>query len=174
MARHLEHDWHPAPLPANVTMGPGAWIYSSYAFQHFHSRRRDAVSIGAHCGVYLGSFFNLGPQGRVKIGEYSAIVAAIISTNGEVEIGSHAFIAHQVVIADQDFATPANLRPRKDRRASPAIRIGRNVWIGARAVILGGADIGDDAVIGAAAVVRDVVPPRAIVGGDPARVIGSV
>ncbi|RAK51449.1 sugar O-acetyltransferase [Phenylobacterium deserti] len=50
------------------------------------------------------------------------------------------------------------------------IRIGRNVWIGAGAIILPGVTIGDDALIGAGAVVTRDVPPGATAVGNPARV----
>ena len=53
------------------------------------------------------------------------------------------------------------------------IMIGNDVWIGYEAVILAGVTIGDGAVIGARAVVTKDVPPYAIVGGVPARVIRS-
>lgn len=51
------------------------------------------------------------------------------------------------------------------------VTIGNDVWIGARAMILDGVSIGDGAVIAAGAVVTKDVPPYAIIGGVPARVI---
>ncbi|MDQ0392055.1 CatB-related O-acetyltransferase [Labrys monachus] len=50
-------------------------------------------------------------------------------------------------------------------------RIGNDVWIGQRALVLPGLVIGDGAVVGAGAVVTRDVPPYAIVAGNPARVI---
>ena len=50
-------------------------------------------------------------------------------------------------------------------------RIGNDVWIGERALIKAGVSIGDGAVIGMGAVVTKDVPPYAIVGGNPARLI---
>lgn len=50
--------------------------------------------------------------------------------------------------------------------------VGNDVWIGGRAMIIGGKRIGNGAVIGAGAVVTKDVPPYAIVGGVPARIIG--
>ena len=51
------------------------------------------------------------------------------------------------------------------------IFIGNDVWIGYEAVVLAGVTIGDGAVIGARAVVTKDVPPYAVVGGVPARLI---
>lgn len=49
--------------------------------------------------------------------------------------------------------------------------VGNDVWIGERAMIMGGKIIGNGAVIGAGAVVTKDVPPYAVVGGVPARII---
>lgn len=51
------------------------------------------------------------------------------------------------------------------------IEIGNDVWIGARAIILDGVKIGDGAIVAANAVVTQDVPPYAIVGGVPAKII---
>jgi len=51
------------------------------------------------------------------------------------------------------------------------ITVGNDVWIGYEAVILAGVAIGDGAIIGARAVVTRDVPPYAIVGGIPAKII---
>ncbi len=54
---------------------------------------------------------------------------------------------------------------------SKPVAIGNDVWIGDHATIMGGVTIGDGAVVAASAVVTKDVPPYAIVGGVPARVI---
>lgn len=51
------------------------------------------------------------------------------------------------------------------------VLIGNDVWIGARALIMGGVKIGDGAIIAAGAVVTKDVPPYAIVGGVPAKIL---
>lgn len=51
------------------------------------------------------------------------------------------------------------------------VTVGNDVWIGHRAVVMNGVKVGDGAVIGANAVVTKDVPPYAIVGGVPAKVI---
>ena len=51
------------------------------------------------------------------------------------------------------------------------IIIGNDVWIGTRSIILPGVKIGNGVIIGAGAVVTKDVPPYAIVGGNPAKII---
>ena len=62
-----------------------------------------------------------------------------------------------------------NVRDSWDNRRD--IVIGNDVWIGYEAVIMSGVTIGDGAIIGTRAVVTKDVPPYAIVGGSPARVL---
>jgi acetyltransferase-like isoleucine patch superfamily enzyme len=94
-----------------------------------------------------------------------------------VVIGDYTFIAHDVVVADRYAATP----PVDERVSSPpyawggtsSISIGANAWIGTRAVLLSGARIGDNAIVGAATVVDFDVPACSIVAGNPARVVST-
>jgi acetyltransferase-like isoleucine patch superfamily enzyme len=51
------------------------------------------------------------------------------------------------------------------------IAIERNVWIAAGATVIGGVTIGENSVVAAGSVVTKDVPPNALVGGNPARVI---
>ena len=54
------------------------------------------------------------------------------------------------------------------------IRICEGAWIGARSIILKGVTIGAGAVVGMGSVVTRDVPPRTVVGGNPARVIREI
>lgn len=53
------------------------------------------------------------------------------------------------------------------------ITIGRGVWVGAGAIILGGANIGDNSIVASGAVVRESFPPHSFLGGVPARRLGD-
>ena len=173
----LAHDWFPASLPANVRIGPRSWLYSTFAFLNYRSQRPCGVRIGRSSGIYRGTMFDLGEDGEVEIGDFCTVAGPIINSNGRVVIGSYALISYHVVIADGFAPTPPSAvsapNGRLDRGAPGAtILLGENVWVGARAVILAGARLGDGAIVGAASVVDFDVPPRAIVAGNPARVVG--
>ena len=180
MSRYLDHDWFPESLPENVELGERTWLYSTYAFRHFQSRRTIGLRTGHDTGLYNGTFFDLGPNGEVSIGDYCTLVGAIICSNGRVEIGDYAFIAHEVVIADTFAALPGilgqNISAASEVHQSQKARIviRENVWIGARAVLLDGADIGEGAVVGAAAVVDFHVPPFSVVAGNPGRIVKKI
>jgi len=171
----LEHDWYGGGVPDNVAVGEGSWVYSSFAFMHCRSRAAVAVSVGRATGIYNGTHFELGPAGRVTIGDYCSVVGAIIVSNRRVVIGDCALIAHEVVLADSAAAAPVlpgddSASPAEDDD-EPSIVIGPNVWVATRAVLLGGARIGEGSIVGAAAVVDSEVPPFSVVAGNPARVV---
>jgi len=175
----LPHDWFPWPLPANVVIGERSWCYSSFSCLHYRSRRPCGVRVGHDSGIYNGTFFDLGPDGEVEIGNYCTLVGAIISTNGRVVISDYAFLAHEVVLADSFVAEPSAAQVGDGSGISASVRpavivVGENSWIGARAVLLSGARVGAGAIVGAAAVVDFEVPAGCIAAGNPARVIGRV
>lgn len=81
-------------------------------------------------------------------------------------------IGELVSIRDYDHGFMALDLPMKDQgfQGTP-IEIEYDVWVGRGAIVLKGVHIGRGAVIGANAVVSHDVPPNAIVGGVPARVL---
>jgi acetyltransferase-like isoleucine patch superfamily enzyme len=172
----LPHDWFDKPLPANCELGDRAWLYSSFAFVHSRSQGRASVVIGEDTGLYNGTFFDLGPNAQIRIGRFCTVVGAIFSTRRSVVIGDYVFISHEVVLADHEMAVP----PFDDECEAGIsgsdfdIIIEDDVWIGARAMILGGVRIGAGAIIGAAAVVDRNVPSYAIFAGNPGRIVGSI
>ena len=171
----LPHDWFARPLPPNVELGAGSWLYSSFAFLHCRSRRQAAVRVGRSTGIYGSSFFELGPEGEVHIGDCCTRVGVIVVGNGRVRIGDYCFLAHEVVIADSPFALPpvaAEAVHGPAGEPAPCVELGNDVWVGARATLLRGARIGDGAIIGAGSVVDFEVPRGGIVAGHPARLVG--
>ena len=88
-----------------------------------------------------------------------------------VEIGDMTQIGPGVQILTADHPRDAAARAQGLEFGRP-VHIGRNVWIGAAAIILPGVTIGDDAVIGAGSVVTRDVPAGVTVAGNPAQPLG--
>ena len=123
---------------------------------------------------------------RSRINEYSYVGKNSIIQNAE--IGKFCSIAREVFIGlgthpIDEFSTSTLFYRRKNTFGIELMdrdlefeeyrktEIGNDVWIGARAMILDGVKIGHGAIIAAHAVVTKDVPPYAIVGGVPARII---
>jgi maltose O-acetyltransferase len=87
----------------------------------------------------------------------------------EVTIGDRTQIGPGVQILAADHPRDPAARASGLEFGRP-VHIGRNVWIGAGAIILPGVSIGDDALIGAGSVVTRDLPARATAYGNPARV----
>jgi putative colanic acid biosynthesis acetyltransferase WcaB len=85
--------------------------------------------------------------------------------NHKTQIGENCVLRNSTTIGNKKLA---------DGSYSAAPKIGNNVDIGANVVIIGAITIGDSAVIGAGSVVVKDVPERAVVVGNPARVIRTV
>lgn len=168
-----EWDWYDEPLPSNIELGENVQLYSGYVFGRYRSTRPCGARIGAHTGVYSWGLLELGPDAELRVGAYSSLVGCLINANSRVEIGDHALIANQVVIADTPAPVPPQAGPGSGRAPDTSIVIGDNCWIGQRAIVLAGARLGDGVIVGAATVVDFEVPAYSIVAGNPARVVGQ-
>jgi acetyltransferase-like isoleucine patch superfamily enzyme len=100
--------------------------------------------------VYVGAFCCLGD----------------VTLEDDVLIGSHVSITNG---GAQHGIERLDVPVREQPGAFPRITIGRDTWIGDRAVVL--ADVGRHCVVGAGAVVMNPVPDFAVVAGSPARVV---
>jgi maltose O-acetyltransferase len=87
-----------------------------------------------------------------------------------VEIGAYTIIATDVRILAHDAAVKRVTGYTEVRPVS----IGERCYIGVGAIILPGSVIGDDAIIGAGAVVRGAIPAASVAVGAPARVVTSI
>jgi putative colanic acid biosynthesis acetyltransferase WcaF len=85
----------------------------------------------------------------------------------KIEIAEHATIAQEAYICAGSHA----FDKESMNLITDTIKIGKHVFIGARAFILPGLSIGDNAVIGSMSVVTKDVEPWTVVGGNPAKFI---
>jgi acetyltransferase-like isoleucine patch superfamily enzyme len=138
------------------------------------------LQIGRNARVELGRWSWVGHGTKIRCHEGVVSIGAktvlgqecTISAYQHVEIGRECVIADRVMLIDFDHGIVEVDRPiRHQGIYKRDVRVGNNVWIGYGACILRGVTIGDNAVIGTSAVVTKDVPPNAIVGGVPARII---
>jgi acetyltransferase-like isoleucine patch superfamily enzyme len=110
-------------------------------------------------------------EGRLTIGDRVFInQGATVTASLSIEIGDDCRIGDFTAIYDSDHHP---VEQGADVRRAP-VTIGRNVWIARGATVLPGATIGDHAVVAAGAVITEDVPARALVAGNPARVIRTL
>lgn len=103
----------------------------------------------------------------LSIGKYTSIAEGV-----EISFGNH----RTDMVSSYPFSTLSEYWPSvphglEDHISKGDISIGNDVWIGSGAFIFSGVTIGDGAVIGARSIITKNVPPYAIVGGTPAKVI---
>lgn len=134
--------------------------------------RRIFKKAGKQINVEKGAFFGRGSE--IEIGDYSGIGKNAV-LQGVIAIGNYVMMGPDVMIytrnhAFEDLKKPMMFQGERDVKK---VIIKDDVWIGARSILLPGVEVGEGAIIGAGSVVTKSIEPYSIVGGNPARVIGT-
>jgi acetyltransferase-like isoleucine patch superfamily enzyme len=125
---------------------------------------------------YRGQCFNP----IIEIGDGVGISDSVhITCIKRVVIGNHVLLGSRIYISDHNHGVY-----KGDQQSSPneppierqlggggPVIIGKNAWVGDNVVIIGPVTIGEGAIIGANSIIREDIPPNAIVGGAPAKII---
>ncbi len=121
---------------------------------------RSSAIVAKDAAVIIGSGVNIGSGCR-------------IASQSRIEIGESTLVAAYCYIGPGNHGTgePGKKIIEQKMEIRGGVKIGANVWIGARATILDGVTTGDGAIIGAHSLVREDVPAGATAVGTPARVI---
>lgn len=99
---------------------------------------------------------------RIGKGTRLSLTAKLDKTNPKgMVIGDHTFLTFGATVLTHDFVGRRHLETR----------IGSYCFIGARSMIMPGVTIGDHSIVGAMTLVREDVPPRSLVVGNPGRVV---
>ena len=96
---------------------------------------------------------------------------AWFSLRGKLKIGRGTIIGPRLKVHTSNHRWEGMMLPYDDKYLVKDVVIGENVWIGADVSIMAGVKIGEGAVIAACACITKDVPPLALVGGVPAKVI---
>lgn len=149
-------------------------------------KRNSHIYALSNKGIVIGDNFSLGEFAIIEctgvlrsIGESLQIGNNVginhycfIGVRGPVKIGDNVIFGPRVSVFSENHNSDRFDIPIKDQgETRNSTTIGNDVWIGANSVILSGVTIGDGAIIAAGAVVSKDVPPLAIVGGVPAKII---
>ena len=138
----------------------------------------ERIAIGDHSRIDDFCVLSAG-EGGIRIGRYVhvAVFCSLIG-KGEIVLSDYAGLSSRVTIysSSDDFSGKFMTNPTvpaefTNVRHAP-VTLGRHVIVGAAAVILPGAQLGEGAAVGAQALVRGVLGPFAIYAGVPARRVG--
>lgn len=122
--------------------------------------------------ITMGDFTYVASNTRImnaKIGKYCSIGPDIL-----IGLGKHpssTFVSTHPIFFSTLGQSQSVICDRNYFEEFANIDIGHDVWIGARAVLLDGVSVGNGAIVAAGSLVTKDVPPYAIVGGVPAKVI---
>lgn len=148
---------HPHAICESVNVGARTRVW---AFAHI----LPGAVVGADCNVCDHVFV----ENDVRIGDRVTIKSGVQLWDG-VRVADDVFIGPNATFSNDKFP-----RSKQHQTAVLQTHIGRGASIGGGAVLLPGVSIGAEAMVGAGAVVTRDVPPKAIVSGNPARIVGYV
>jgi len=148
------------PISANVVLGKGVTIFQPDLVNLYGCRVGDDTKIGAFVEIQKNALVG----SRCKISSHSFICEG-------VTIEDDVFVGHGVLFINDLYprATADGRLQTEDDWKVVETRVKRGASIGSGAVILGGITIGENALIGAGAVVTHDVPDQQIAKGVPAR-----
>ena len=143
-------------------------------------RRRKLKKFFSKCAaigknVYICAGYSISSPIKLSIGRDTWIGENFFAKcEGGIAIGSGVIISRgtEIWTSNHNYdSIDLQSLPYDRRFVLKKVCIGDNVWIGSRVTIVPGVTIGEGAVVGAGAVVTKDVPPLAVVGGNPAKVL---
>ena len=108
---------------------------------------------------------------NTSVGDYCNFNGMVVQGRGKLQIGNYFHSGIECMIITQNHNYEGEAIPYDRTFIQKDVVIGDCVWFGNRVIVMGGVTIGEGAIIAAGAVVTKDVPPLAIVGGNPAKVI---
>lgn len=129
--------------------------------------KNATLTVKGDFSIYYDGDIIVFENGKLELGSGFFNSNVKIRCKNKIKIGRNVAISHDVTIMDSD----AHKIHYKGYKMTNPIIIGDNVWIGSRAIILKGVNIGNGAIIAAGSVVTKDVSPNCMVAGVPAKII---
>jgi acetyltransferase-like isoleucine patch superfamily enzyme len=148
----------------------------------FFGRHVELLARPGHGRLVLGPWCWIGNANKLRAHEGSLRLGPkvvmgrdnVINTYLDIEVGTNSLLGDWIYVCDFDHIYERLDIPIKSQGVvKTPVRIGADVWVGEKASILRGADIGSGSVIASQALVKGQIPPFSIVVGTPARIIGT-
>ncbi|MFN2128406.1 MAG: acyltransferase [Anaerolineales bacterium] len=132
--------------------------------------KRSLGSCGT--GVRIYGRFQVSSPKNLHVGDNVHINSnAFIRAEGGLTIGDNTHISRNVVIYTMNHNYEGTKLPYDEVKVLKSVEISRNVWIGMNVTIIPGVKIGEGAIIGMGTTVSKDIPPLAIIGNIPTRII---
>jgi acetyltransferase-like isoleucine patch superfamily enzyme len=146
-------------------------IINYYNYTHAIPRRKLKIGTGAAVSpdvifinperIFIGKNVTLGTRVHLMAGP----------STGRIIIGDDCLIGPGALITAATYRFNDGSPVTEQLMDESDVAIGRDVWLGARAIVLHGVTIGDGAIVAAGSLVTKSVPPGAVAMGNPARII---
>ena len=142
------------------------------------SQKREQIlknllaEIGENCYIEPPLHANWGKYTHFGNNVYANFNLTLVDDT-DIFVGDNVMFGPNVIIATAGHPVDPPLR-EKGAQFNIPVRIGKNVWIGAGAIVLPGVTIGDHSVIGAGSVVTKDIPPNVVAVGNPCRVLREI
>lgn len=130
------------------------------------------VEIGRNSS--FSGHLKVGHNCKIKIGDYVSSTNKVYMTCAEstqIDIGDDCMFATNNQIRTDDAHAIYDSKTGKRVNHSSNIIIGKHVWVGYNATILGGSKIGDGSIVGMGAIVKKKFPNNCVIAGIPAKII---
>lgn len=164
--------------PQNIVFGKNVTIDKHTIIDGFSSEKiilGDCVKIGAFSNLNSTSHFSkygigLKMGNNSAIGDYSHFGAA-----GGIEIGNDVIMGSYISFHSENhnFSDTSKLI-REQGVTSKGIKLGNNIWVGAKVTFLDGCVVGNNTVVAAGAVVNGIFPDNVLIAGVPAKVLKNI